>query len=176
MTPADAILMAVTPVYLGAAFCDVAARIIPDRAPVALLAVGVGVALLAGPGLPWGALGAGLAVFIGLAVVAGGALGGGDIKLAAASAVLLGAGRTPDLLLLTALAGGVLAAGYLMARAVLRRLPAQRCPMPGKATGRWRHRCAVVLAAERRRIRRGAGLPYGVAIATAALTLLAQPS
>ncbi|HYH37547.1 MAG TPA: prepilin peptidase [Azospirillum sp.] len=176
MTPADAILMAVTPVYLGAAVCDVAARIIPDRAPAALLAVGIGAAALAGAGLPWGALGAGLAVFVGLAVVAGGALGGGDIKLAAASAVLLGAGRTLDFLLLTALAGGVLAAGYLTARAVLRRRPAPRCPAPDGVRGRWRHRGAVVLAAEGRRIRRGAGLPYGVAIATAALMLLAQPS
>ena len=173
MTPADAILLAVTPLYLGAACCDLASRIIPNSVPAALLAVGIGAAALADAGTLWTSLGAGLAGFLGLAVVGGAALGGGDVKLAAASAVLLGAGRTLDFLLLTALAGGVLAAGYLAARAVLRRRPATPCPAP--AGSRMRRRWAVVLAAERRRIRRDAGLPYGVAIASAALTMLAAP-
>lgn len=173
MTPADVILLATTPVYLGAACCDVAARIIPNSVPAILLAVGVGATAMTDAGTLWSSLGAGLAVFLALAIIGGAALGGGDVKLAAASAVLLGAGRTLDFLLLTTLVGGVLATGYLIARAVLRRRPASPCPAP--AGSRARRRWAVVLAAERRRIRRGAGLPYGVAIASAALMMLATP-
>lgn len=172
MTPADAILVAVIPFYLGAACTDVAARIIPNSVPAALLAVGIGATSLADAAALWTSLGAGLGVFLGLALLGGAVIGGGDVKLAAASAVLLGAGRTLEFLLLTALAGGVLALVYLIGRAALRRHPPVPCPSPGG--NRTRRRRAVILAAECRRIRRGAGLPYGVAIAAAVLILLAK--
>lgn len=171
MTPADVLPWVAAPLYLYAAGCDLAARIIPDRVPLTLLALGAAAALATDVASLWSALAAGAAVFLALALAGGAVIGGGDVKLAAASVVVLGAGRAIDFILLTALAGGVLALVYLTARGVLRRRPATRADRPMS-----RHRPGRLLAAEARRIRRGAGLPYGVAIGAAALTLLIQAS
>lgn len=54
----------------------------------------------------------------GAALFAGGVMGGGDVKLLAVTALWLGPAETPALLLLSALAGGVLTLGLVTCRAV----------------------------------------------------------
>jgi prepilin peptidase CpaA len=85
-------------------------------------------------------------------------MGGGDVKLAAATAVGLPAGSIYQLIVYTALAGGVLACLHLALRFGLRRLP-PHAPRRGA--------CLIqrVVSAERWRIARHGSLPYGVAIA-----------
>lgn len=103
-------------------------------------------------------------VLVGLTVLgvmtilfAAGVCGGGDVKLLSATALWMGWVRLPEFLLLTALAGGVLALVLLASR----RLAASRLLA---ATG----------ARPRRLFARASGVPYGVAIATAGLSMLPQ--
>jgi prepilin peptidase CpaA len=83
-----------------------------------------------------------------------GLIGGGDVKLFAAASLWAGAGALPRLLMLTALVGGVLALGFLIAIGQQRIAP----PRPG------------AVPATRGALRVGrTPIPYGVAIAAAAL-------
>ncbi len=106
-------------VVLWAALCDAATYTIPNRIsvilalsfPPAALALGlppvaIGLCLLVG----FGALCAGVAMF------AMGWIGGGDAKLFAASALWLGLPALAPFLAWTAVAGGALATGLLLAR------------------------------------------------------------
>jgi prepilin peptidase CpaA len=93
-------------------------------------------------------------------------IGGGDVKLLSASALLVQPASVPELLLGTALAGGLLALFYM---ALARLLPACAMPRPARLLPRvWR--------AERRRIRRGLALPYCCAIAAGVLLTLLTPA
>jgi prepilin peptidase CpaA len=94
-----------------------------------------------------------------------GMLGGGDVKLLAAAGLLLPAAAIPAMLLATALAGGVVAAVHLALR---RRLGAPSWPRPAGVMRR-------VLRCEAWRIRRGAPLPYGVAIAAGTAFVMIRP-
>ena len=98
----------------------------------------------------------GLAVLGAMALLfAAGVCGGGDVKLLAATALWMGWVRLPEFLLLTALAGGVLALALLASR----RLAASR----------------LLVAAgvkPRRLFTKASGVPYGVAIAAAGLAML----
>ena len=141
---------------------DIAARLIPNTlcAGIAVLAL----ALHAACGDWLAALLAGSLVFL-MAYVCWirGWLGGGDVKLLTATAMLVPPGDVPALLGAVALAGGVLAACYL----VLRRIIA---PPRSQAPARLLPR---ILRAERWRIRGGRSLPYACAIAAGAfITLL----
>ncbi|HME26305.1 MAG TPA: A24 family peptidase [Acetobacteraceae bacterium] len=159
-------LIAIAAVPLGiASLNDLATRTIPDLASLGLLVVGVAVRLTDGTAVA--ALAASAAVLLlGALCWRFGWLGGGDVKLLAACAWLVSPALVPQLVLLTALAGGVLACLYLalswMARASRGPLPAAH---PRSLAGRiWR--------AERWRIRRRAALPYGCAIAVGTLLTL----
>lgn len=96
---------------------------------------------------------------IGFVILAGGAvlfalgwMGGGDIKLLAASALWLGPAATPALLLLTAMFGGLLTLALITRR------------------GLGAHRFAAVkIAALRAPMDR---VPYGIAIAAAAIVVV----
>jgi prepilin peptidase CpaA len=156
-------LLVIAAVLLGiASLNDIATRTIPDLAPLGLLVIGVALRLTDGT--------AAAALFTSAAVLLLGALcwrfgwlGGGDVKLLAACAWLVSPALVPQLVLLTALAGGVLACFYLtlswMSR-VSRAAP--RSARPHSLAGRiWR--------VERWRIRRRPALPYGCAIAVATL-------
>jgi prepilin peptidase CpaA len=143
----------------AAAFEDLRRLVIPNLLPILLCAIWpvyiAGAASLAGA---LAAIGCALAVFVGGAMLfSRGWLGGGDVKLLAAAALWAGPAGTPDLLLLTGLLGGVLAlllllpAGRQFAAAV-RTLPAQ--------------------PAERAERPLSAPVPYGVAIAGAALIVI----
>ncbi len=172
MPVSELILPAALIVYFLAAAHDVAARTIPDRCSLALIVLAVSRFVLAGDGTAaMMATAAAVAVFIGLAALClTGILGGGDVKLLTASALLVGAPATPALLTVTALIGGLVAAIYLAASLLLCRLVAPRRLPPTTAAVR---RLRVMLAAELRRIRRRYSIPYGLAIAGAAAVTLA---
>lgn len=147
---------------LAAALNDVALRTIPNGASVALVLTGAALRLQDG-GIVAGLLLA--AAVFGVAVLCWqrGWMGGGDVKLLAATALVVPPLQVGSLLMLTALSGGVLAVLYLILSRVVRVAP------PG---GRRRGPLARVLRAERWRICRGAPLPYGLAIAFGGITLL----
>jgi prepilin peptidase CpaA len=145
---------------------DLAARTIPDRANLALLACGLALRAADGTLLPWGLVAA-LAVFgLGFLAWRAGAMGGGDVKLLAAVALLVPPAAVPSLLLAVALAGGLLAATYLLAHRLAR--PAPAGPRPQGLLAR-------AARAEAWRISRRGPLPYGVAIAAGAVFALFHP-
>lgn len=160
----NAVALVAAFVLAYAALHDIAARTIPQAAPAALAALGIVAALLR-HGVPASLVAGTLALLLGLPLWQRSLLGGGDLKLLAAAMVLVPPTRAVPALLAIAIAGGISAAGYLLARAVLRRLPAAT---PRARTGLARR----VLRAEAWRIRRGAPLPYGVAIAAGVAAIL----
>lgn len=103
----------------AAAAADVAWRRVPNALVVALAALGLAAQVSAG-GWRAALLGAGGVALILLALIpvwSRGALGGGDVKLAAACAAWLALGDLPVFALAVALAGGlVAAAAFLLSR------------------------------------------------------------
>jgi len=150
---------------LAAAWNDLATRLIPNR--VSLLVAGVAGAsqLLNGPLAAMAAAGVAALLFAALAVpFAYGMLGGGDVKLAPALALGFSPSGTWDFVVMTAAAGGMLGLLYI---ALSRLLPAPKTAIrPGAPL------LQRVLAAERRRIHRRAGMPYGIAIAAGGVAML----
>jgi prepilin peptidase CpaA len=142
-------------ILAAAALCDARWRIIPNALPLALAAGGAVAAMASGwPSGLWSALAA-LAVFAGgAALFALGAMGGGDVKLAAALTLWLPAEQAPAFLLLTSLAGGALALGVAAWRL------AADLAGGARAGAAWR----AALAAQ---------APYGVAIAAGGAATLA---
>jgi prepilin peptidase CpaA len=140
-----------------AAAYDVATLTIPNWISLLLVALFPVVALLAGIG--WTE--AGLHVAIGVAALAlgvagfaGGIVGGGDAKLFAALSLYMGVSAIGAFVFVVALAGGALAGLLLLLR---------RLPLAG-LSARW--------AWTRHALTRGAGVPYGVAIAAGGLLVL----
>ncbi|SEA60491.1 prepilin peptidase [Rubrimonas cliftonensis] len=139
----------------AAAACDAARRLIPDAVSVALAISGAAWSV-------WhmGPAGFGATALAAAAVFAGGAalffvgaMGGGDVKLAAAATLWLPVAAVPDFLLLTSLFGAALALAYGAARFA--------AALAGGAPGG----AALVLA-------RRAQAPYGVAIAGAGALII----
>ncbi len=139
---------------IWAALRDATTLTIPNRLTLLTAAAFAPVALLVHlPPPVWGlALAAGAAALTaGMVMFAFGWVGGGDAKLFAACGLWLGVGAAAPFLLWTALAGGALAGGLLLARTA-----AEWAPGFGPA---W----------ARRLLAKGEGIPYGVAIAAGAL-------
>jgi prepilin peptidase CpaA len=159
-------LLAAASVLLGiASLNDIAARTIPDLSWLGLLAIGVAARVVDHNAAA--ALAASAAVFLfGALCWRFGALGGGDVKLLAACAWLVSPLLVPQLVLLTAIAGGVLACLYLALSFWARWSGTPPC------TARPRSLAARIRRAEWWRIRRRAALPYGCAIAVATLLTL----
>ena len=151
-----------TTILLLAGVHDLAFRTVPNWMPVALLLPSILLRLMSGS-LMLGLL-AGLLVFLGGAFCwRRGWLGGGDVKLLAATAVLVPPSLVVNLLLDVALAGGVLAMIYLaMARLVA---PPSIAPRPPGMLRRIRR-------TELYRVRRRGPLPYASAIAAGTLFIL----
>jgi prepilin peptidase CpaA len=146
---------------LLASACDIAARQVPNQVPAALAAIGIVLRIQSGD-LVVG-LGSASAVFIlAFACWRRGWLGGGDVKLLAAAALLVAPGRVPGLILAVALAGGVLAVVYMLLRAAL----------PDPDGSRPTARLLRILRIEQWRIRRRAPLPYASAICGGAVFML----
>jgi len=160
--PQAIVLTAFGVVMAAAAIEDFRRLIIPNLLPILLCALWPFYFAIA-PSL-YGALaaiGCAAAVFlIGAVLFARGYLGGGDVKLLSAATLWAGPAGTPELLMLTGLLGGVLALFLLMPfgtqiAAAARALLGQ----PAVDTGRG-------LAIR---------VPYGVAIASAALIVTLHP-
>lgn len=139
---------------VGAALSDLTRYEIPN---VLSLAPALAFALVA-PALPvWttlGHVGACLAMFaLGTAFFVLNVWGGGDVKLLAATTLWIGWHELPNFLLSVALLGAIIAILLLIARAIAGR---------DFRRGRWYSRM----------LSKSSGVPYGVAIATAALLLL----
>ena len=145
-----------------AAVCDLVSRTIPNSIPLGLAVLGVGLRALDGS-LPWAALAAGIVFATMLLCWLRGWMGGGDVKLLGACALLVPPLSVFSMVTSVGLAGGALALVYLAARRVV------PPPIAGSATDRPRHFLARVVRAERWRLARGAALPYAVAIAIGGL-------
>jgi prepilin peptidase CpaA len=159
-------------VCLAAAAVDLRSRRIPNVLTLGALAAGfVLQGALAGPaGLVHafaGALAAGLPA---LAVFALRGMGGGDVKLLAACGALLGPAAALQLLLATAVAGGVLAAAAIAAR---RAWTVTGSYLQALAL-HWRRRGPVACPEVSLGRSRGIAVPYGVAIALGAAFTVAS--
>ena len=153
-------------VLLAAAVHDIAARTIPNWAPVLIACLGI--ALRADNGQLFGGLALGLAVFVVAAFCwTRGWMGGGDVKLLGATAIFIPPVHVGDLLVSITLAGGVVGLIYLACKHLLARQPgaADRRPRPQGLLGR-------ILRVERWRLLRGGSLPYASAIAVGALFVI----
>jgi prepilin peptidase CpaA len=139
---------------VAAALHDIAARTIPNTLCLSVALLGLLLRALAGDPLP-GLLAALLVFLLALLAWRCRVMGGGDVKLLAACALLPPPGAVPGLVLAVALAGGLLGLLYLALRPLL---PAPAAARPGTLAAR-------ALRAEAWRIRRGGPLPYAVAIA-----------
>lgn len=139
-----------------AAASDLLTMTIPNRVSLALVAGFSAFAVMAGLG-PWEVLmhlaAGALVLMVCFGLFAAGWIGGGDAKLAAATALWLGFGSLVDYLTLSAIGGGVLTLGLLAMRQV---------PLPAFAVNwNWLAR----LHDHR------TGVPYGIALAGAAMAV-----
>jgi prepilin peptidase CpaA len=161
LTPVFMTLAAVLLVY--AALHDVAARTVPNWLPLCLLGLGCG-ARLADHSLLAGAAVVLVTFIVLVGLWLGGAMGGGDVKLWAATALLMPPLLQPELafVLRVLLCGGALAILYLLLRLCV---PPPRASRQGGLLRR-------VVRAEAWRIGRRAPLPYACAIAGGALATL----
>ena len=139
---------------IGAAIGDLLTMTIPNKLSLGLALGFMLCAILAGFSgqqiLMHVASGASI-LALGFALFSFGWIGGGDAKLAAATALWLGFGDLPDYVLLASIHGGVLTVGLLGARTI---------PLPAFALGwGWLTRLHD----------RKTGVPYGIALAAAGL-------
>ncbi|HEY8384446.1 MAG TPA: prepilin peptidase [Microvirga sp.] len=154
------VLLALFPALLIAAgISDLMTMTIPNRISIFLVAAFALTAVAAG--LPMQqvllAIGAGMLVLaVGFALFALGWIGGGDVKLAAATVIWVGWDLTLDYLLVAMVGGGLLTLVLLSMRSL---------PLPSFALGwGWLARLHD----------RKTGVPYGIALAGAAILLLPQ--
>ena len=151
-----------------AALHDLVARTVPNAIALAIAMAGfVAQAALSlmGAGHLLVSLPAAVVVFVVAALLwRRGLMGGADVKLFAASVLLVPPMLVPSMLMCISLAGGVLALVYLATRRRLSR------PGGGRPTGL----IARALRVERWRLRRGGPLPYAVAIAGGVLFVVSR--
>lgn len=148
------LLLASSAIVLAAALHDVAARTVPNWMAAALAVLGLLVQATTGH-LIAGII-AGLIVFIAAAFCwRRGWMGGGDVKLLGAVAIVVPVGHVIQFIVAVTLTGAALAVIYLMARRVV---PAPAARRPARLIAR-------AIRAECWRINRGGPLPYALAIA-----------
>ena len=156
-------LTAFAVVMAAAAFEDFRRLIIPNLLPT-MLCVLWPVYFATAPSLAGGlaALGCAVAVFlVGAVLFARGFLGGGDVKLLAAATLWAGPADTPALLVLTGVLGGALALFLLMPFGA-QLVAAGRTLLTPSSASSAEHAPAMAV-------------PYGVAIAGAALIVTLSP-
>jgi len=153
------ILGAVPALLIAAAICDAGSFRIPNAFSLALAGLFPLVAVFAGLPLDVAglhALAGAIGLAIGVTLFAFGHVGGGDAKLFAVAALWVGLDDLFGYALIASLFGGGLAVAILLLR---------RAPMPALLTGQgWLLRLADPKS----------GVPYGVALAAAALAVLPQ--
>jgi prepilin peptidase CpaA len=162
--PVPTLALAVAAAVLcHAALHDLAARTIPHSDSIAIVCIGLALRAWQRQLLLACAV-AGVALLIGEFLWSRRWLGGGDVKLIAACTCLVAPQRVPDLIASVMCGGGLLALIYLCTGHLLRRWSTMR-KAGGPAPNTWTR----LLRIESWRVRRRAGLPYGVAISAAAL-------
>lgn len=149
---------------LAAAAADLRERILPNRLVALIASSGLLIALALRPEQAWINVLAAAIVYTVLAAFAHLRLiGGGDVKLIAASTLFVPVQRMGALLLAIVIGGGMLSFIYLAIYSVLRLVPAPAVSVAARSRGsfvRW-------LDHERRRILAAQAVPYGVAVAAA---------
>jgi prepilin peptidase CpaA len=174
-----AAVVAAAAILTVAAYCDVRSRRIPNALAVAVAGLGLVRLLLTGDPVAalWTLAAAAAVLFIGFLFFAFRLVGGGDAKLLAAAALLVGAHDLPAFLLLMSLLGGVVGLA-VAARQHLRSLlmSAALMLLAHERLGGWcarRPRLASLLAATGGS---DAGayvsVPYGLAIAAAGVVIV----
>jgi prepilin peptidase CpaA len=159
---APALLVAGIGLLIVAALHDLAARTIPDELTAAIATIGILLRLHHGDFI--GAIiAAGVMFGVTLLLWQRGWMGGGDVKLLTAIALLLAPAQLPGAIVAIGIAGALLALPYLALRGLIRR----------PAVTAHRHLLLRAWRAERFRLRKGGPLPYGVAIALGTLAGLA---
>jgi prepilin peptidase CpaA len=156
----EVIRLTLFPVVLAfAAFSDLFTMTIANRVSLILAAGFFLLAILTGMGVHdmLSHAGAGAAVLVvAFACFTQGWIGGGDAKLAAVTVLWLGLGHLADYLVYASLLGGALTIGLIQFRAI---------PMPQMLMGQaWAERLH----------RQDTGVPYGIALAIAALIVYPQ--
>ena len=162
MTLPIAIISMLTALLVAAAFFDLTTYTIPNVLPAAMLllfAVFLPMMALVGHPLTWDEtsphlLAGGIGLALGMAFFAAGWVGGGDAKLFAMACLWLGWDVMFSYAVIASLLGGALTVGLLMLRQVP--LPRLLAEQP------WLMRLAD----------RDSGVPYGVALAFAAISIL----
>ena len=162
----EMLILALVAAIAWAAVNDVMWFRIPNVVPIAILALYPAYLLSGGPGfaqLHWALAIAGATFLIGAFMFSRGWMGGGDVKLLAALALWAGPTHFPTLILVTSVAGGVLALIGLM---------------PGRASMvSWvalNFRIALALPEAPRSASGRRTIPYGVAIAIGGLFMCAE--
>jgi len=150
-----------------AALVDLRRRIIPNRLVLVIAVCGVGRRLLAAPGLIWFDLLAASSIVVALGLLAHHEwIGGGDVKLIAAVALLFPLSEVGALLLNIAIAGGLMGCTYLAIRAKATKIQKPRfCPADAQEDTRdttWG--LEDLLSGERMRIAAGEPMPYALAV------------
>jgi len=144
-------------VLAGASIVDLRRRIIPNEAAAAVAVCGIALNLLYHPGTAWVTAALALGVLVALGLLARFAqFGGGDIKMIAAVSLLVPPERLAGLLLIIAVAGGLLSAVYLVLRRMLH-APKGTVRSARSPFGRF-------LVIERARILASPTVPYALAI------------
>ena len=142
-------------VFVAALYQDLTTRRIPNVLPAVLLVIGAAKWLLVGRLADLGQALAAAAIMLVVTALMfwRGWMGGGDVKLLTAASFLIGGAQTPEFVILTALAGGIVALLVLVWTGIARLLPA---------------RAGTEGPVELRK----ATVPYGVAISSAAVWIL----
>jgi prepilin peptidase CpaA len=142
---------------------DLTHRIIPNRWVVLIAASGLALGLALRPELVWISLPAAVLILVGFGVLAHfDLIGGGDAKLIGAVTLLVPPAQIGALLILIALAGGVLGCLYFAARYRLRMIAAPQAdsgPLDRPAS-----RLKSLVERERIRIASGEPMPYALAV------------
>jgi prepilin peptidase CpaA len=159
------LLFAGAGILIAAAMHDCAVRTVPNWMAAALAVLGIAARGIDGS-LPCALL-AGLIVFSTAAFCwRRGWLGGADVKLLGAAALIVPPASVYNLIMAVALTGGALALSYLGLR---RLVPVPRPIRPATLVAR-------IARVESWRIRRGGPLPYACAIAVGAVIILSRGS
>ena len=160
--PAHVILLTSGLALFGVACLqDWAMRLVPNRIPAAIALLGLGLRVIDGTVL-LGLLAASIVFFIAAFCWRRGWLGGADVKLFGSGALLVSPGAASGFVLVSCLAGGVLAILY----AVFARFAPPPAPVrPASLLRRY-------LRVEQRRLQRRGPLPYATAIAAGAIIVV----
>jgi prepilin peptidase CpaA len=159
---AATMILASAAIVLLAAWHDLVSRTVPNWMSALIAGFGIVAALVSGRLLI--SSGLGLAIFVAAAICwRRGLMGGADVKLLGAIAIVLPPGMVSLFVVAMSLAGAVHAAAYMAARRVVTRPPAF-AGVP-EIPPRARSLLPRALRAERWRISRGGPLPYACAIA-----------